>query len=303
MHLLAETSGKNAIVITQAADLDLAIRDLVRSAFGHAGQKCSAASLAIVEAPLYDDASFMERLADATRSLVVGPPSDPGSVVGPLIGEPSAKLRRGAHAARRRRAVAGRAPQPRRRPVVARRARRCAARLVVPRHRVLRAGARRDARRRPRSGDRAAERARRTVSPAASTRSTRRRSSAGSNGVRVGNAYVNRGITGAIVQRQPFGGWKRSSVGCGPKAGGPDYVAEQVTGRRPAVDRERCRALVPPCLVGVVQLQSRSDGSGQRAQRPALPPLDGVLVRVGSRHPGRRTAGGTPCRARSAERR
>ena len=56
MHLLAETSGKNAIVITQAADLDLAIRDLVRSAFGHAGQKCSAASLAIVEASLYDDA-------------------------------------------------------------------------------------------------------------------------------------------------------------------------------------------------------------------------------------------------------
>ena len=74
MHLLAETSGKNAIVITQAADLDLAIRDLVRSAFGHAGQKCSAASLAIVEGALYDDASFMERLADATRSLIVGPP-------------------------------------------------------------------------------------------------------------------------------------------------------------------------------------------------------------------------------------
>ena len=93
IHLLAETSGKNAIVITQAADLDLAIRDLVRSAFGHAGQKCSAASLAIVEAALYDDASFMERLADATRSLVVGPPCDPGSVVGPLIGEPSPKLR------------------------------------------------------------------------------------------------------------------------------------------------------------------------------------------------------------------
>ena len=55
MRLLAETSGKNAIVITAAADEDAAIRDLVRSAFGHAGQKCSAASLAIVEAPLYDD--------------------------------------------------------------------------------------------------------------------------------------------------------------------------------------------------------------------------------------------------------
>ena len=52
LHLLAETSGKNALVVSQTADVDLALRDLVRSAFGHAGQKCSAASLAIVEAPL-----------------------------------------------------------------------------------------------------------------------------------------------------------------------------------------------------------------------------------------------------------
>ena len=96
MHLLAETSGKNAIVITEAADLDLAIRDLVRSAFGHAGQKCSAASLAIVEAALYDDESFLDALGRCRRAAcVVGPPTDPGSVVGPLIGEPSPKLRRG----------------------------------------------------------------------------------------------------------------------------------------------------------------------------------------------------------------
>ena len=96
MHLLAETSGKNAIVITQAADLDLAIRDLVRSAFGHAGQKCSAASLAIVEASLYDDAVVHGAAwPTPTRSLVVGPPSDLGSVVGPLIGDPSPKLQRG----------------------------------------------------------------------------------------------------------------------------------------------------------------------------------------------------------------
>ena len=51
--------------------------------------------------------------------------------------------------------------------------------------------------------------------------------------VEVGNAYVNRHITGAIVQRQPFGGWKRSSVGCGPKAGGPHYVEAFGTWVRP----------------------------------------------------------------------
>ena len=63
--LHAETSGKNAIVVTAAADLDDAIRDIVRSAFGHAGQKCSAASLAIVEASVHDDPRFQARLADA----------------------------------------------------------------------------------------------------------------------------------------------------------------------------------------------------------------------------------------------
>src|SRR5205085_5892789 len=64
LRLIAETSGKNAIVITGGADQDLALRDLTHSAFGHAGQKCSAASLAIVEASLYDDPRFLTRLAD-----------------------------------------------------------------------------------------------------------------------------------------------------------------------------------------------------------------------------------------------
>src|SRR6056297_165791 len=76
LRLLAETSGKNALVITAAADLDDAIADLVASAFGHAGQKCSAASLAIVEAPVYDSADFLPRLRDAVRSLRVGPATE-----------------------------------------------------------------------------------------------------------------------------------------------------------------------------------------------------------------------------------
>ena len=59
LRLHAETSGKNAIVVTAAADLDLAVADLVQSAFGHAGQKCSAASLAIVEQSVLDDGRFL----------------------------------------------------------------------------------------------------------------------------------------------------------------------------------------------------------------------------------------------------
>ncbi len=94
LGIRAETSGKNALVITAAADIDQAIKDLVRSAFGHAGQKCSAASLAIVEASVYDDPSFRRRLADAVRSLRVGSPLDPATRVGPLIAPPGPTLLR-----------------------------------------------------------------------------------------------------------------------------------------------------------------------------------------------------------------
>ena len=94
LRINAETSGKNALVITAAADIDQAIKDLVRSAFGHAGQKCSAASLAIVEASVYDDPSFHRRLADAVTSLKVGSPLDLATKVGPLISRPAPSLER-----------------------------------------------------------------------------------------------------------------------------------------------------------------------------------------------------------------
>src|SRR5262249_57809351 len=94
LALFAETSGKNAIIVTGLADRDQAIKDLVRSAFGHAGQKCSAASLAIVEAEVYDDPNFRRQLRDAAASLAVGFSSDPRSVVTPLIREPGENLLR-----------------------------------------------------------------------------------------------------------------------------------------------------------------------------------------------------------------
>ena len=100
LRLLAETSGKNAIVITEAADVDAAIRDLVRSAFGHAGQKCSAASLPILDAPVYDDDEFLPRLAAAVRSVRVGAADDPATMMAPLIAPPSGPLLRGADRAR-----------------------------------------------------------------------------------------------------------------------------------------------------------------------------------------------------------
>ncbi|MCP5112187.1 MAG: aldehyde dehydrogenase family protein, partial [bacterium] len=95
MRLFAETSGKNAMLITAAADPDQTIKDLVKSAFGHAGQKCSAASLAIIEAELYDDESFLRQLRDAAASLRVGSAHELASIVTPVIREPGEELRRG----------------------------------------------------------------------------------------------------------------------------------------------------------------------------------------------------------------
>ncbi|HEX2782000.1 MAG TPA: bifunctional proline dehydrogenase/L-glutamate gamma-semialdehyde dehydrogenase [Ilumatobacteraceae bacterium] len=284
MHLLAETSGKNAIVITQAADLDLAIRDLVRSAFGHAGQKCSAASLAIVEAPLYDDKSFMERLADATRSLVVGPPSDPGSVVGPLIGEPSSKLQRGLTQLDNGeqwlvepRDLGDDLWSPGVRVGVRPGSWFHVTECFGPVLGVMRAD----------DLDQAIEL--QNATPYGLTGGIHSLDEMEVEhwleGVRVGNAYVNRGITGAIVQRQPFGGWKRSSVGCGPKAGGPDYVAEQVTSSSSTID---CDVAERSYRHAWSECFSRShDPTGLVSEHNELRyrRLDGVLVRVGADTP------------------
>ncbi|MCX6521124.1 MAG: bifunctional proline dehydrogenase/L-glutamate gamma-semialdehyde dehydrogenase [Actinobacteria bacterium] len=233
MRLLAETSGKNAMVITAAADEDAAIKDLVRSAFGHAGQKCSAASLAIVEASVYDDPRFLQRLADAVGSVRVGAATDLATMTGPLIGAPSPQLTRALTTldAGERWLV-----EPRR---IDERTWTPGVRLGVrpgswfqrtecfgPVLGVVRAD----------DLDHAIE-----IQNASAFGLTGGIQSLDDrevdhwlDRVEVGNAYVNRHITGAIVQRQPFGGWKRSSVGCGPKAGGPHYVEAFGAWVRPA---------------------------------------------------------------------
>ena len=114
LPLFAETSGKNAIIVTALADRDQAIRDLVRSAFGHNGQKCSAASLAICEAEVYDDADFRRQLRDAAASLAVGSAWELTSR--DHAADPAARRRAPAraHRPRRGRGVAARAARRRR---------------------------------------------------------------------------------------------------------------------------------------------------------------------------------------------
>jgi RHH-type proline utilization regulon transcriptional repressor/proline dehydrogenase/delta 1-pyrroline-5-carboxylate dehydrogenase len=224
LALHAETSGKNAIVVTAAADLDGAIRDLVRSAFGHAGQKCSAASLGILEASVYDDARFLERLADAVRSLRVGAATDVDSTVGPLIEPATGALLRaftsldaGDSWLVEPRQLDARTWTPGVKLGVRDGSWFHTAECFGPVLGLMRARDLDDAIRLQNATPFGLTAGLQSLDPAEIERWSDR--------VDAGNLYVNRAITGAIVRRQPFGGWKRSAMGPGAKAGGPNYVA------------------------------------------------------------------------------
>ncbi|WP_156138906.1 proline dehydrogenase family protein [Microbacterium mangrovi] len=229
LPLLAETSGKNAIIITPSADLDLAVADLVKSAFGHAGQKCSAASLAIVVGPVGRSERFTRQLTDAVTSLRVGPASAPLSEVGPVIEVPHGKLEWAL-------TTLGEGEKWLVKPEPVDLGPETAGRYWRPGVRTgVRAGSRFHLEEffGPVLGIMHAS----TLAQAIELQNAVAYGlTAGLHTqnphdleiwldrVQAGNLYVNRGITGAIVQRQSFGGWKRSSVGAGAKAGGPNYL-------------------------------------------------------------------------------
>jgi len=226
LDLHAETSGKNAIVIAPSADLDLAVADLVKSAFAHAGQKCSAASLAILVGPVGRSRRFARQLVDATRSMHVAWPDDPRAEVGPVIERPQGKLQW---------ALTELGPdekwllKPREIPG-------SEGRLWTPGIRLgVQPGSRfhREEFFGPVLGIMHAPTLARAVElqnavdyglTAGLHTQDPDDLALWLDRVQAGNLYVNRGITGAIVQRQPFGGWKRSSVGGGAKAGGPNHL-------------------------------------------------------------------------------
>ena len=231
LRVLAETSGKDALVITPSADIDQAIADLVRSAFGHAGQKCSAASLGIVVAEVYDDPIFQRRVRDAVTSLRVGAATDPATMVGPLIAAPTGKLERGLtildpgeswlvepQLLDTPGAAVGTSWSPGVRLGVAAGSWFHRTECFGPVLGLMRADDLDHAIELQNAGDYALTGGIHSLDDSEVERWLAE--------VEIGNAYVNRHITGAIVQRQPFGGWKRSSVGGGAKAGGPGYVAQ-----------------------------------------------------------------------------
>ena len=226
LPLLAETSGKNAIIVTPSADLDLAAKDVAYSAFGHAGQKCSAASLVILVGSVAKSKRFHNQLIDAVTSLKVGYPEDPTSQMGPIIEPANGKL---LNALTTLGEGESWAVEPRKLDGTGR--------LWSP---GVRYGVRRGSYFHlteffgPVLGVMTAD----TLEEAIAIQNQVEYGlTAGLHSlnpdelgiwldtIQAGNLYVNRGITGAIVQRQPFGGWKKSAVGAGTKAGGPNYLA------------------------------------------------------------------------------
>ncbi len=227
IHLLAETGGKNATIVTAMSDRDQAIKHVLHSAFSHAGQKCSATSLLMLEEEVHDDEDFRRALCDAVTSIEVGSAWDLRTNMGPLIRPPTGVLERGLKELERGETWA-----------------------VMPHfdednHHLVTPGVKWG------------------VCPGSVTHMTEffgpvlgvmkvrdlyeaislvnatgygltsgleslddREQESWLSGIRAGNLYVNRHTTGAIVLRQPFGGMGKSVFGPGIKAGGPNYVAQ-----------------------------------------------------------------------------
>ena len=227
LDLAAETGGKNAMIVTALADRDLAIKDLVQSAFGHAGQKCSAASLAILEAEVYDDPQFRKTLREAAASLKVGLPLDPATKMNPLTHEPRGVLKRGLTMLEPGEEWLLEPKQDPDNPCLWSPGIKWNVRpgnfthmteLFGPVLAVMRANDLRHA----------IELA--NAVPYGLTSGLQslddREQALWLEEIEAGNLYINRTTTGAIVRIQPFGGTKASNFGSGSKAGGPNYLRE-----------------------------------------------------------------------------
>ncbi|MBD2444885.1 L-glutamate gamma-semialdehyde dehydrogenase [Dolichospermum sp. FACHB-1091] len=221
--VIAEMGGKNAIIVDESADLDQAVVGVVQSAFGYSGQKCSACSRVIVLEPIYD--AFVERLVEATKSLNIGEADLPSTQVGPVIdANAQDRILEYIEEGKKEAKLALELPAPTQGyfigPVIF---------SEVPANGVI---AQQEifgpvlAVIRVKDFQEALEVANNTnyaLTGGLYSRTPSHIEQAQAE-FEVGNLYINRNITGAIVSRQPFGGFKLSGVGS--KAGGPDYLLQ-----------------------------------------------------------------------------
>lgn len=230
-HVIAEMGGKNAIIVDDDADLDEAVAGVVKSAFGYQGQKCSACSRAIVLDSVYD--LFLERLIEATRSLKIGAAEDPATSVSAVIdAESFDRIREYIELGKKSASVAlamevgpladeGFYIGPHIFTNLPPSSRLAQEEIFGPVLVVLRAADFDQAIRILNDTDYGITGGVFSRSPD-HLRHARRE-------LMAGNVYLNRGITGALVGRQPFGGFKMSGIGT--KAGGRDYLKQFVVPR------------------------------------------------------------------------
>ena len=225
LRLLAETSGKNSIVVTASADIDAAVKDIIDSAFGHAGQKCSAASLVIVEQSIYNNPNFFKQLKDAVTSLKVGDPADFSTSVGPLISPVNKNLSKVIEELEEGEEWL---VEPKQLESVY---------LWSPGVKInVQPGswAHQNEWFGPVLGIMNAKDLEQAVDwqnsvpyglTAGIQSLNEKECEYWIENVEAGNLYVNRTTTGAVVDRHPFGGWKKSSFGPTAKTGGSHYVS------------------------------------------------------------------------------
>jgi len=222
-RVIAEMGGKNAIIVDESADLDQAVAGVVHSAFGYSGQKCSACSRVIVLEPVYE--AFVGRLLEATRSLNVGVAEAPGTQVGPVIDATAQKrIQEYIDIGRQEAEAALEMPAPNTGYFIGPaiftgvqpNAKIAQEEIFGPVLAVIRAQDFPEALNIANGTNFALTGGLYSRTPSHIHQA--------STEFEVGNVYINRGITGAIVSRQPFGGFKLSGVGS--KAGGPDYLLQ-----------------------------------------------------------------------------
>ena len=227
MRLFAETGGKNATIISGLSDRELAIKHVLHSAFSHAGQKCSATSLLLLEREIYEDEGFQRMLRDAVESLRVGRAWELATRVGPLIRPPAGELE-----------TALKTLEPGESWLVMPRPLEGNPHLWSP---GVKWGVTRGSVTHlteffgPVLGVMVYDTLEEAIDLVNETgygltsaihSLDERELAIWRDSMEAGNLYINRGTTGAIVLRQPFGGMGKSSLGPGMKAGGPNYVAQ-----------------------------------------------------------------------------
>ena len=223
-RVVAEMGSKNALIVDSDADLDQAIPAVVHSAFGYSGQKCSAASRVVLLDDIYDEA--LDRLVGAASALRIGHPRHMGTQMGPVIdADAYARIREHIEGAPREGDVVlarndvpddGWFIGPTLVADVSPDSRLAREEIFGPVATVMRAGDLDEAIAIANHTDYALTAGIMSRSPAHIERAAR--------DLRAGNVYVNRTIAGAVVGRQPFGGYGMSGVGS--KAGGPDYLLQ-----------------------------------------------------------------------------